>query len=88
MDEVTQQNAALVEEAAAASESLQSQAEQLAVRVSSFKLDDSAVAQPVKRSSKKLPHAPAAKARQAAPKAALGKKIKAASADEDEWEDF
>jgi methyl-accepting chemotaxis protein len=40
MDEVTQQNAALVEEAAAAAESLQEQAEQLRGSVSVFKLDD------------------------------------------------
>ncbi|RQO36319.1 methyl-accepting chemotaxis protein [Herminiimonas sp. KBW02] len=40
MDEVTQQNAALVEQAAAAAASLQNQAEQLALTVRSFKLDD------------------------------------------------
>jgi methyl-accepting chemotaxis protein len=39
MDDVTQQNAALVEEAAAATESLQLQAEKLAQVVSVFKLD-------------------------------------------------
>ncbi|GAA0356455.1 hypothetical protein GCM10009092_20860 [Bowmanella denitrificans] len=39
MDEMTQQNAALVEEAAAASESLQGQAQQLARQVATFKLD-------------------------------------------------
>jgi len=39
MDQVTQQNAALVEEAAAAAQSLQHQAEVLANRVSTFKLD-------------------------------------------------
>ena len=39
MDQVTQQNAALVEEAAAAAESLQDQAAQLAREVSAFKLD-------------------------------------------------
>jgi len=38
MDDVTQQNAALVEEAAASAESLQAQAEQLAMQVSTFKL--------------------------------------------------
>lgn len=38
MDEMTQQNAALVEEAAAAAESLQSQADQLTQRVSQFQL--------------------------------------------------
>ena len=42
MDEVTQQNAALVEEAAAAAASLQDQAEALAQVVSVFKLDEAA----------------------------------------------
>ncbi|MGL6042029.1 MAG: methyl-accepting chemotaxis protein, partial [Deefgea sp.] len=42
MDEVTQQNAALVEEAAAAAESLQEQAGQLAELVSVFKLKNGA----------------------------------------------
>ena len=40
MDEVTQQNSALVEEAAAAAESLQEQADNLAQLVSIFKLED------------------------------------------------
>jgi methyl-accepting chemotaxis protein-1 (serine sensor receptor) len=39
MDEVTQQNAALVEEAAAAATSMQEQAAQLEEMVSTFKLD-------------------------------------------------
>ncbi|MBK6909207.1 MAG: CZB domain-containing protein [Rhodocyclaceae bacterium] len=42
MDEVTQQNAALVEEAAAAAESLQEQAAQLAEAVASFTLQEGA----------------------------------------------
>jgi len=42
MDDVTQQNAALVEQAAAAAESLEEQAQNLVVAVSSFKVDDSA----------------------------------------------
>ncbi len=42
MDDVTQQNAALVEEAAAAAESMQNQASKLARVVSIFKLDDNA----------------------------------------------
>lgn len=41
MDQVTQQNAALVEEAAAAAESLQDQARNLVQVVSVFKLDGS-----------------------------------------------
>jgi methyl-accepting chemotaxis protein len=40
MDNVTQQNASLVEEAAAASEALQSQAAKLAELVSVFRVDD------------------------------------------------
>jgi len=39
MDEVTQQNAALVEEAAAAAESLEEQAQNLSVSVGTFKMD-------------------------------------------------
>ena len=39
MDQVTQQNAALVEEAAAATQSLQDQAIELAQTVSIFKID-------------------------------------------------
>jgi hypothetical protein len=41
MDEITQQNAALVEQAAAASESMQVQAMKLAQLVDTFKLSDS-----------------------------------------------
>jgi len=40
MDDVTQQNAALVEQAAAAAESLEEQAQDLVTTVGSFKLDD------------------------------------------------
>ena len=43
MDDVTQQNAALVEEAAAASQAMQDQADRLAEAVAVFKLDVSAV---------------------------------------------
>ena len=51
MDEVTQQNAALVEEAAAAAESLLDQANELTNVVSIFKLDNSVIAKrPVLRS--------------------------------------
>jgi methyl-accepting chemotaxis protein len=39
MDQVTQQNAALVEEASAAAQSLQEQADNLVRAVSTFKLD-------------------------------------------------
>ncbi|KWT76431.1 Methyl-accepting chemotaxis protein I (serine chemoreceptor protein) [Variovorax sp. WDL1] len=44
MDQVTQQNAALVEEAAAAAQSMQEQAGSLVEAVSVFKLEDRAPA--------------------------------------------
>jgi methyl-accepting chemotaxis protein len=47
MDQVTQQNAALVEEAAAAAQSMQDQAHNLEQAVSVFKLDGSRLAKPV-----------------------------------------
>ena len=89
MDDVTQQNAALVEEAAAAAESLQSQAEQLANRVSAFKLDDSqdnnskATKQP-----KRLSGSNTKKREPAKGELLIQRKIKAESPEEDEWENF
>lgn len=89
MDEVTQQNAALVEEAAAAAESLQSQAVQLTERVASFKMDDA------QQQGYQQSHAPrqalsspasASKPKQRA--AVAQKKIKPASPQDDEWESF
>jgi methyl-accepting chemotaxis protein len=47
LDQVTQQNAALVEESAAAAESLKQQAEQLVKAVAVFRLDDSPAREPV-----------------------------------------
>ncbi|MFT7412872.1 MAG: methyl-accepting chemotaxis protein [Paraglaciecola sp.] len=89
MDDVTQQNAALVEEAAAASESLQSQAEQLANRVSEFKLDDSQdnSRAPAKQ-PKRVSHSNTKKREPAKRETLKQKKIKAASPEEDEWENF
>ncbi|MEC5218972.1 methyl-accepting chemotaxis protein [Actimicrobium sp. GrIS 1.19] len=60
MDQVTQQNAALVEEAAAAATSLQEQASSLSQVVSVFKLDDSQHHQaPVRQRTADMQHAPA-----------------------------
>ncbi len=86
MDEVTQQNAALVEEAAAAAESLEEQAQNLSVSVATFKLDDSVV------STKRGPSAPAR--RIAAPASARktpARKISAkpqSKTTDGEWEEF
>ncbi|MEW7850096.1 methyl-accepting chemotaxis protein [Massilia aurea] len=109
MDSMTQQNAALVEEAAAAAQSLQDQAGELARVVSIFKLEEgeehiappapvvtttAVVARPVvKRPAPpalKKPvaaRAPAKKSEEAvaAPKP---KKVAAATAGADEWEEF
>ncbi|KAF1044381.1 MAG: Methyl-accepting chemotaxis protein II [Herbaspirillum frisingense] len=76
MDEVTQQNAALVEEAAAAAGSLQDQAEKLAELVSVFKLDRSHTATGGAKPASARPAAAAGRPAQkpagaAAPKAAV-----------------
>jgi len=100
MDSMTQQNAALVEEAAAAAQSLQDQAGELARVVSIFKLVEgeeraavaapafaakAAVVKPITTARapvKKLATAPVP-----AP-AAKPKKVAAAAAGSDEWEEF
>jgi len=83
LDQVTQQNAALVEESAAAAESLKHQAEQLAQTVARFRLsgDESgrAAAAPVKRSVAPAPRATAA-AKPATPAKALATARKAPAA--------
>ncbi|WP_445767508.1 methyl-accepting chemotaxis protein [Rheinheimera sp.] len=89
MDEMTQQNAALVEEAAAAAESLLSQSEQLAANVARFTLDDEPV-QPVRKAlaaPKKQVRAAANQAVKAKAKPAA-KLLKPTKSDEDEWESF
>ncbi len=90
MDEVTQQNAALVEEATAAAESLEEQAQNLSASVSVFKLDAGS-GLVVARSA---PVRQVVVARSAAPKPAARTASKAAakpakpSGDEDEWQEF
>ena len=79
MDQVTQQNSALVEEAAAASESMQDKAQRLAAVVQVFKLD--AVAENAGRATARRV-APAKVAAPARGRVALG----ASAADASEWE--
>ena len=85
MDQVTQQNAALVEEAAAAAESMQEQAASLSEVVSIFKLDvaSAAVSRPRAPATVKAPAAvtPAAAPRQLASTARRAAPV-------DEWESF
>ena len=91
MDDATQQNAALVEEAAAAAQSLQDQAGKLAQVVSVFTLDESghtAVSRPVPAATAK-PSRPVS--RLAAQPAAPARPAPTASrkaAAEDEWKEF
>ncbi|MFC7289643.1 methyl-accepting chemotaxis protein [Herminiimonas glaciei] len=89
MDQVTQQNAALVEEAAAAAESLNEQAAKLAEAVSVFKLDRIAAVAPSKKvnvSARVASHGAPANRAIAAPST---KKIEnGAATGGDDWEEF
>ena len=100
MDEVTQQNAALVEEAAAAAGSLHDQADHLAHVVSVFKVDGLPTAAAVPNSlgikgsastggSSVMPLARKPAAQPARPAASNPKQIASArSGDESDWEEF
>ncbi|MDQ4629661.1 methyl-accepting chemotaxis protein [Janthinobacterium lividum] len=93
MDEVTQQNAALVEEAAAASQSMQEQAGELAHVVGFFKTGNHVASAPKLAPVRTAPAAPAI-ARPAAKPAPARKAVAAAparrgnAAAESEWEEF
>jgi len=94
MDVVTQQNAALVEEAAAASQSMQEQAAQLAAMVSVFQVAANAgqavahpVAQAVVQAATPKLAAPVRSAKPAAPKPGR-KQAPAALETAGEWEEF
>jgi methyl-accepting chemotaxis protein len=93
MDQVTQQNAALVEQAAAASGAMQDQAAQLAQTVSVFKLDGAvaaAAALPAARPAARpaAPKRAAAQPKMVAAPAALRRPSAAAQSSSQEWEEF
>ncbi|WP_417561411.1 methyl-accepting chemotaxis protein [Marinomonas sp.] len=95
MDEMTQQNAALVEEAAAASESLLGQADQLTMNVNQFILNDDHQSQNIKQIAhvKKPAASQASAAKKLPPASAPVKKAKPLPKpqldDEDDgWEEF
>jgi len=93
MDQVTQQNAALVEESAAAAESLSEQAQQLVQAVAAFRLDQGtpaprlALAAPAKTSKPAKPAARPAKPA-AEPVAMAPRGLAMAQADGAGWEQF
>jgi methyl-accepting chemotaxis protein len=91
MDEVTQQNAALVEEAAAAAQSLQEQSNRLSDIVTVFRLSATDMSiSPARRSSVDITPRPSALPRKAAARAISRKTATVASADVDgsSWEKF
>jgi methyl-accepting chemotaxis protein len=89
MDEVTQQNAALVEEAAAAAESLEEQAQNLAVAVATFKVDESgSTAVAARRAPVATPARRAAPAKAPAKAVAKPKAKATPTGGEEEWEEF
>jgi hypothetical protein len=90
MDEMTQQNAALVEEAAAAAESLQEQAAKLAEAVSVFRLDGVAPSAPAELPvlDNVVTAMPRAEARVEPVAAVPPKKLAVAGGAQDEWEEF
>jgi hypothetical protein len=89
MDQVTQQNAALVEEAAAAAASMQDQAGQLSEAVSLFKLDTRAMQQAAARPARAAVAQPApARVAVRAPAPAPARRALAKAAATEEWEEF
>ncbi len=90
MDEMTQQNAALVEEASAAAESLQDQAGKLAQAVSVFKLEGMgySTAPGLSAPSGVIQKKPVAKLKSSGATATRGKKLAVAGGGSEEWEEF
>jgi methyl-accepting chemotaxis protein len=85
MDQVTQQNAALVEESAAAASSLAQQAQALAEAVAAFRLESAGAAKPRPVAA---PAAVKAAVAPPAPLPAVRRPAKRAAADELTWESF
>lgn len=83
MDEMTQQNAALVEEAAAAAESMRDEAERLGAAVASFKLEQSSVTNPTTSNERNMVRLPTAQ--KSVPQ---HPRVSARKAAASEWEEF
>ena len=87
MDDVTQQNAALVEEAAAAAESLEEQAQELSALMSAFKLDGEGQAMPLVTARRSPEKRQLAAPKNAAPRV-RAPAPKLADSDDGEWKEF
>jgi methyl-accepting chemotaxis protein len=90
MDDVTQQNAALVEEAAAAAESMQEQAQNLAQAVSVFRLQAGEQAAKLQPAVERRAPTRAANVERLPAKAAKADKVvpRAKTGTDDEWQEF
>jgi len=88
MDEMTQQNAALVEQAAAASESLDDQAKSMQQMMSFFDVGDEAVVLVAEIPKRRAAPAAKAPAKKAAKPKATPKSAAPTSSDDDEWDEF
>jgi hypothetical protein len=93
LEKVTQQNAAMVEQASAAAGSLQEQSRTLSTAVAAFKLGGKARAVPAPKpvpapEAKKPPVASAAAEEKKSPVASPAAKRRQASATEEGWQEF
>ncbi len=88
MDKMTQQNAALVEEAAAAAKSMEDQTDGLAGMVAGFKLGDTVPASPVQHAAIPRKPVPATRAAPAAVRRAAPPARQAARSDPNDWKEF
>jgi methyl-accepting chemotaxis protein len=88
MDDVTQQNAALVEQAAAAAESLEEQAQSLVITVSSFKVEDYSAHPLFQPQEIKITNKEATLTRSSTPKSSTPHKSKPQAVDSGDWEEF
>ena len=91
MDEMTQQNASLVEEAAAASEAMGAQAQELDALVSFFKLNDSDYARysgAAHATKRTVTHSPAPQLAKQESSGSAKKASLALKKDDGEWQDF
>ncbi len=91
MDDVTQQNAALVEQAAAAAESLEEQTQNLSVTVGHFKLNsefDKPLGGPIQNRSAHTPSAVSARSLPVVARAEVTSSRVISTPSNDEWEEF
>ena len=88
MDEVTQQNAALVEEAAAASESMDEQSKGLLQQMEFFTVDDNDETLQVSHPARATSNIPAERSAAPSRRPSPQPKQRVAQAESDEWEEF